>query len=297
MSLIAQYLTAAPTWSVFWPDQAVFLVVSKSFQDSVFRTLTTMLVAGHGVFKKTISGHLICCLCWRVHVVVKKRNADSATLRDRQNLHEFLEQQAQLAVLGENAAQRKLTEAESDMEIKKWERRNSECALYESQCEIESQRHQWRQASQWADQAQREIMRLCGELDRKNRLHQESYTRNRQEIEELRRRCYKEENKLSQYRLDEFSMLQERDPNTVSHLKDQIRELQEQVNFMLLTLGTALGYPTFLISLLSLRVPGESRAAILDCCVIHEMKWVFEETILKTYLLEKNIPQNSSKIQ
>ena len=49
----------------------------------------------------------------------KKRNADSATLRDRQNLHEFLEQQAQLAVLGENAAQRKLTEAESDMEIKK----------------------------------------------------------------------------------------------------------------------------------------------------------------------------------
>ena len=140
-------------------------------------------------------------------------------------------------------------------------------------------------------------MRLCGELDRKNRLHQESYTRNRQEIEELRRRCYKEENTLSQYRLDEFSMLQERDPNTVSHLKDQIRELQEQVNFMILTLGTALGYPTFLICLLSLRVPGESRAAILDCCVIHEMIWVFEETILKTYLLEKNIPQNSSKIR
>ena len=47
----------------------------------------------------------------------RERNAESATLRDRQNLHEFLEQQAQLAVLGENAAQRKLTEAESDMEI------------------------------------------------------------------------------------------------------------------------------------------------------------------------------------
>ena len=54
---------------------------------------------------------------------------------------------------------------------------------------------------------------------------------------------------------------------------------------------------TYLISLLLLRVPGEGRAAILDCCVIHEMKWVFEETILKTYILEKDIPQNSSKIR
>ena len=97
---------------------------------------------------------------------------------------------AQLAVLGENAAQRKLTEAECDMEINEWERRDSEFALYESQCELESQRHQLRQASQWADQAQREIMRLCGELELKNRLHQESHTRNRQEIEELRRRYY-----------------------------------------------------------------------------------------------------------
>ena len=54
---------------------------------------------------------------------------------------------------------------------KKWERRNSEFAQYESQCELESQRHQLRQASQWADQAHREIMRLCGELERKNRFH------------------------------------------------------------------------------------------------------------------------------
>ena len=138
------------------------------------------------------------------------------------------------------------------MEINEWERRNSVFALYESQCELECQRHQFRHASQWTDQAQRDIIRLCGELERKNRLHQECYTRNRQGIEELRRRCYKEESNLSQYRLDEFSMLQERDPNTVSHLKDQIRELQEQVNLMILTLGTGVGYPTFLISLLSL---------------------------------------------
>ena len=52
-----------------------------------------------------------------------------------------LNNKAQLAVLGENAAQSKLTEAESNMEMKEWERRNSEFALYESQCELESQRH------------------------------------------------------------------------------------------------------------------------------------------------------------
>ena len=47
----------------------------------------------------------------------RDRSSESATLRDRQNLHEFLERQAQLAVLGESAALRKLTAAESDVEV------------------------------------------------------------------------------------------------------------------------------------------------------------------------------------
>ena len=38
-------------------------------------------------------------------------------MNDRQNLHEFLERHAHTAILGENAAQRKLSEAGSDMEI------------------------------------------------------------------------------------------------------------------------------------------------------------------------------------
>ena len=62
-------------------------------------------------------------------------------------------------------------------------------------------------------------------------------------------------------------------------------------NVMILTLGAALGHPTCLISLISLRVPGESRAAILDCCMIHEMVWVLKETCLKTYRLEKDLPK------
>ena len=47
----------------------------------------------------------------------KRYNYESETMKDRQNLHEFLERRAHTAILGENAAQRKLTEAESDMEF------------------------------------------------------------------------------------------------------------------------------------------------------------------------------------
>ena len=74
------------------------------------------------------------------------------------------------------------------------ERRNSEYALIESQRELGSQRLQLSEANQWADQAQRERIHLCSELEMKNRLHRECYARSCQEIEELKRRCYQEEN-------------------------------------------------------------------------------------------------------
>ena len=44
--------------------------------------------------------------------------------------------------------------------------------------------------------------------------------------------CNKEENKLTQHRLDEYSMQQERYPDTVSQLMTQKRELQDKVNFL-----------------------------------------------------------------
>ena len=53
-------------------------------------------------------------------------------LRDMKNLHEFLERQTQLTVFSEINFQRKLSEAESDTEIKECERRFSEFALCES---------------------------------------------------------------------------------------------------------------------------------------------------------------------
>ena len=78
-------------------------------------------------------------------------------------------------------------------EIQNLKRRSSEYALFESQREFEPRRRQLLKANQWADQDQRERIQLCSELEMKDHLHQGSYARSCQEIEELKRRCYQEE--------------------------------------------------------------------------------------------------------
>ena len=61
-------------------------------------------------------------------------------LSGRPNLHVYLEQKVELAVQGECEAQRRLSEAEADMDIRNWEERNSDIALCETNQELESQR-------------------------------------------------------------------------------------------------------------------------------------------------------------
>ena len=51
------------------------------------------------------------------------------------------------------------------MEIQNLERRHSECALFESQRELEPQKQQLLMANHWADQAQRERIQLCTEVE------------------------------------------------------------------------------------------------------------------------------------
>ena len=63
-----------------------------------------------------------------------------------------------------------------------------------------------------------------------NKLFQESRTKDCQEIEELRRRCCEESDRALQSKLDELSMMQQRDPQTVSQLLAQMRESQDKVN-------------------------------------------------------------------
>ena len=59
----------------------------------------------------------------------------------------------------------------SATEIRNWEKRNSDIALFETHQELESQRLQVQQANQWADQAQRDQISLCVELEMRSRLY------------------------------------------------------------------------------------------------------------------------------
>ena len=62
------------------------------------------------------------------------------TSSDKQNFHKYLERKGGSAVRRENASQKRLSEAEADMEIRRWEQKSSEVALYETHRELQSQR-------------------------------------------------------------------------------------------------------------------------------------------------------------
>ena len=143
---------------------------------------------------------------------------------------------------------------------------------------------------------------MC-ELELKNRLRKESCTRSRQEIEELRRRCNKGDNTLTQHRLDEHSLQQKSDPDAVSQHMTQFKDFQDKVNFLsdarechALDSRSSSGrshvpnQPRVVSS--STRQPSRDSGGR----EIHEMIWAFEVTFLKTYLL-KYIPKNSSKFK
>ena len=63
------------------------------------------------------------------------------------------------------SAQTRLSEAEADMEVRRWEKRRSDLALYETNRELESQRLELNQSNRWADQAQKERVSLHGEWE------------------------------------------------------------------------------------------------------------------------------------
>ena len=114
--------------------------------------------------------------------------------------------------------------------MRNWEQRNSDVALHETNQELEPQRLKLYQYNQLADQARREKIKLCGELEMKNRLFQESCARNCQDIEELRRICCEETDGARQLRIDEMFMQQKRNPAIVSQLLTQIQDMQNKVN-------------------------------------------------------------------
>ena len=149
---------------------------------------------------------------------------------DTQHLHDYLEWKAELAFRRESAAQKRLPEAEADLKIRRWEQKSAEIALYETHGEPESQRLELHQVNQWAVQARRKKINLCGEREMRNRLHREGQTRTCHEIEELGRICREKTNQVRQLKTDALSLRQEKDPNTVSQLLTQVQKSQNQVN-------------------------------------------------------------------
>ena len=101
------------------------------------------------------------------------------------------------------------------MEIQNLKRINSEYALIESRRELETDRRQLLVANRWADKAQRERIHLWSRLVMKDHLHDESYVRSCREIEELKRRCYQEEN-TEKRRLEDFPTQLDQESRTVS---------------------------------------------------------------------------------
>ena len=72
---------------------------------------------------------------------------------------------------------------------------------------------QLQQAKIWADNAHRQKINLCGELEMRNSLFQESRTKDCREIEEFRNlAAMKKVIKARQAKLDELSMKQQRNP-------------------------------------------------------------------------------------
>ena len=176
-----------------------------------------------------------------------------------EKLHGFLEQKAELAVQGGCAAQKRLSQPGAEMDTRNWEQRNDDIALCETNWELESQRLELYQANQWADQAQREKMNLCEELEMRNRLFQECRARNCQEVKDL-----------TKY------LCNRGDSETAS------------------SSGASHG-PSQPLNILSPReMLSRDSGLPLDT---RNFFWVLQETFLKAYLLEKDHPELSSRIQ
>ena len=155
--------------------------------------------------------------------------------------------------------------------IWRWERKNSETALYESHREIESQDYNNIKRISRLIRFKEKII-LCGELEVKNRTFQDSHTRTSPEIGELRRNCCEETYRVRQFlRMEKLFMRHERDPTIVvsyclkfgTYRTKRIPFLRRRI-FTILRQREVLEHPTFLVHPWRFRVPEQNIAAILD---------------------------------
>ena len=104
-----------------------------------------------------------------------------------------------------------------DVDRRSWERKKSDIALEENNQQHESQRLEFYQAKQWADQALREKQYIIlWEVSTKNRIYQEHHAIDCRGVEELRRICCKQADRVRPLRTDELSFRQKQNSSTVN---------------------------------------------------------------------------------
>ena len=199
----------------------------------------------------------------------RNRSYSLRTLRkiysDGWDLREHLQRRARQAILGENAGQGKLCLNEYNMEIQNSERRKPECALFESQRELESQRRQFLKANQWTDQAQRDRIHPCSELEMKDHLFQECYARSCREIIENT--------------MQSTGKYWKNNEEWKNFLRSMIRNHEQWVHSSTILIYWAV--MTYLLSSSSsYYFEFKSLAVKLECREIRERIWVFLETFV-----------------
>ena len=151
---------------------------------------------------------------------------------DDWHLRGHLEWRAQQAILGENSVQRKSNSTVYEMENQNFGMKKCRIRIIRvatrawiSMTAIIARYLLDRSSLTWEE-------KLCRELKMKNRLHQESFARSCQEFEELKMRCILEEHMEKQRRSEEFLTQHDQESRTMSPLRDQVRRLQELLEFI-----------------------------------------------------------------
>ena len=98
-------------------------------------------------------------------------------LSEQRDLHNFLGRKADQAFQGECAAQTKLSDVQSELDIREWKMQNADRALYETGKELQSQRVELNQANQLTDQTRGEKSWLCDEIEMRNKAFREDRAR------------------------------------------------------------------------------------------------------------------------
>ena len=161
--------------------------------------------------------------------------------------------------------------AENCMKLRqtwRWNIGTREIQIDEINQEYESQRSQLQQANQWADQAQREAISLCGEL---NGIEECNFPRTMQDVVTNWRIEKKLLRRNSQTRIEQLAMRQLRNP-TMAQIRDysssDARGISEEL----------WSDPRSRSNLHFSQSQNLAGAAILDCREIHWMALVLQET-------------------